>query len=1002
MVVALIEPENRLLGAPYRVETALKPCFHDSKAKELLQLMRDFLHLPVKQVRIVEVYTIYKELPFSAAYDMAYKLFHDPITQTLSFDSPIGAEEHAIEVVFKEGVNDNAGKVAEIASSEYLGDSFKEGEKISYSRKYLIEGKLDWKDKEKIGWSLLANPILHDIYFDGAVCPHSSTSRNLSAQVEIIPLNAFGAFELEKVSKERHLALALSEMEAIQSYYADEKISKRRRRYGLPPNPTDVELEALAQTWSEHCKHKIFQAHIRYRGGDIFQEIDGLFPTYIKKATEEMAGDIDWLVSVFSDNAGIIRFNDSYYIACKVETHNSPSALDPYGGALTGVLGVNRDILGAGIGARVIANTDVLCFAPPDYQGEIPKRILHPKRVLEGVCQGIEHGGNKSGVPTVNGSFQFDECYLGKPLVYCGSLGIMPSEINGISTHVKAIHEGDLIVIAGGKTGRDGIHGATFSSEVLHAASPSTAVQIGDPFTQKKLHDFLLEARDKGLYRALTDNGAGGFSSSIGELAQLSGGCEIHLEKALLKEPGLAPWEILLSESQERMTLAVPAGKWEELCTLSRLHEVDIITLGTFTANGSLHVFYEGKTVALLDLEFLHEGCPKLQLEALWQPKEAAPMALAAKSDYAADLQELLGRYNICSKETVVRQFDHEVQGGTLLKPFVGVECAGPGDAAILRPVEIAETSEGIVLGHGIAPQYSAIDAYAMAASAIDEAIRNVVAVGADPDRIALLDNFCWPDPIYHPVENTDGKEKLGQLVRANQALYAYAKAFGTPIISGKDSMKNDYKIGSTKISILPTLLITAVGKISDVTKAVSMDIKAAGDLLYAIGFTRRELGGSEYGTMKQLTGGMPPSVDAIQAKSIYRSLHLAIRQELVASCHDCSEGGWAVAIAESAFSGGFGVEVCLSSIPHEAGMTEGEILFSESSSRFIVSVPIADAAAFEALFSSDVLGLIGVVREDSRFCVKGLSDNLVIDTSICQLKNSWKKTLSATRGADD
>lgn len=981
-----------------RVEVGIKPPYKDPKAKHLLKTMHDFFHLEVDELHIVRVYTILKSLPAEVINKMAASLLYDPIVETFSCACLPIEGSWIVEVSFKPDVTDNAGKIAQLTFEDFLGESFLPEESVKTSTKYIFKGNLTKKDVENVAANLLANAVIENIAIykgnEAYSDPRSALHRDKSSmEVQIIPLVGAGHSALISLSEQRQLVLNLQEMQAIQEYYCTPAISLERSHYGLPANPTDVELEVFAQTWSEHCKHKIFNARIHYKEEGHEEWIDSLFSTYIKKSTEEISRSISWLVSVFTDNAGIIRYDEEHCICFKVETHNSPSALDPYGGALTGILGVNRDIMGAGIGARILANTDILCFAPPDCSKEIPARLLHPRRILEGVCRGIEHGGNKSGIPTVNGSILFDERFLGKPLVYCGSVGIMPSTINSTSSHLKEIVAGDHIIIAGGRTGKDGIHGATFSSEALHANSPSTAVQIGDPFIQKKLHDFLLDARDQGLYRTLTDNGAGGFSSSIGELATLSGGCEIHLDRALLKQKGLAPWEILLSESQERMTLAVSPEKLGKLFALAHLHEVELVDLGTFTDSGLFHVLHDGNTVAHIRLDFLHSGLPKMSLEAEWKPKTVPSCSLYCQNDYTEDLHALLSRYNICSKESVVRQYDHEVQGGSVLKPFVGQENDGPSDASVICPIESMSTLEGIVIGHGICPKYSS-DCYHMAANAIDEAIRNCVSVGADPSRIAILDNFCWPDPVYDVKKTPDGKEKLAQLVRANKALYAYSKAFMTPIISGKDSMKNDYKIGNIKISVPPTLLISALGKIENVQHAVSMDVKQAGDLIYVLGKTKNELGGSEYLSMKNIVGGILPMVEAASAKRLYSDLHKAIKSGLVASCHDCSDGGLAIALAESAFAGGLGMEISLQQTPMEGNLSDPELLFSESASRFVVSVNPDLARAFEACFSNSPFGRIGKVREDRRFQVAGLLGNQIINSDIFSLKESWQNPL--------
>ena len=800
---------------------------------------------------------------------------------------------------------------------------------------------------------------------------------------------------LLRISRERLLALSLSEMKVLQAYFAREDVRAQRQQVGLGARATDVELEALAQTWSEHCKHKIFNAAIEYtdeRGQQTV--INSLFDTYIRGATRKVRsklGDRDWCVSVFTDNAGIISWNDHYNLVFKVETHNSPSALDPYGGALTGIVGVNRDPLGTGKGSRLIFNTDVFCFATPFYEEPLPPRILHPRRIYEGVREGVEHGGNKSGIPTVNGSIVFDDRFLGKPLVYCGTAGIMPREILGEPSHTKEVRPGDLIVMTGGRIGKDGIHGATFSSEELHEGSPVTAVQIGDPITQKRMIDFLLTARDRGLYRCITDNGAGGLSSSVGEMAQYANGCELDLKAAPLKYAGLQPWEILLSEAQERMTLAVPPGEREEFMTLARNMGVEATVLGHFTDSGYFHILYDGKTVACLDMQFLHAGLPRMQLLAVWKPPRHRDPECADPVDSTPLLKKLLARPNICSKEAVVRQYDHEVQGGSVIKPLSGVANDGPSDAAVLRPV--LDSLQGVVVSHGICPRYSDLDTYHMVACAIDEALRNFLCVGGSLEGIAGLDNFCWCDPL--PSEkNPDAEYKLAQLVRANMALYDYATAYMIPLISGKDSMKNDYIIGALKISIPPTVLFSIIGKIDDVRKAVTMDAKSVGDLVYVLGETRDELGGSEYFSLYNSIGAQVPAVDAKKALKLYRSLGKAMSRGLVRSCHDCSDGGLGVALAETAFSGGLGMTVDLKKVPAAKISRNDFLLFSESQSRFVVTVAADDRKDFERCLKGNAFAEIGIVEKDPQFRITGLNDTIVIDAGIFDLKESWQKTL--------
>jgi phosphoribosylformylglycinamidine synthase len=784
-------------------------------------------------------------------------------------------------------------------------------------------------------------------------------------------------------------------MKAMRDYFRNKKTLDTRKKMGLGESITDVELECLAQTWSEHCKHKIFNSLINYTDGKKKKIIDSLFKTYIKDSTTKIRkakGRKDFCLSVFVDNAGIIKFNDDFNLVFKVETHNSPSALDPYGGALTGIVGVNRDPFGTGLGAKLIFNTDVFCFASPFHKKKLPPRLLHPRRIYEGVREGVEHGGNKSGIPTVNGSIVFDERFLGKPLVYCGTAGIMPARIKGKTTHQKEIKPGDLIVMTGGSIGKDGIHGATFSSEELHEGSPVTAVQIGDPITQKKMTDFLLVARDRGLYRAITDNGAGGLSSSIGEMATYSGGCEFDLIHAPLKYAGLQPWEILVSEAQERMTLAVDPRKIKSFLELAKKMGVEATVLGKFTASGKFHVLFGGKTVACLDMEFLHAGVPQMTLTAKWkQPKNKEPR-FAPPSDLGKALMEMLSRLNICSKEPVVRQYDHEVQGGSVIKPLVGAENDGPSDAAIIRPV--LDSMEGVVVAHGICPRYSDIDTYHMTACAMDEAIRNAVAVGADIDHLAGLDNFCWCDPVKS-AKTPDGEYKLAQLVRANMAIYDYTTAYGVPCISGKDSMKNDYQIGKTKISIPPTLLFSVIGKIKDVRKAVTMDAKRPQDLVYIIGETKEELGGSEWFASQKVIGNNVPQVIAAKAIKIYRALYKAMQSGIIASCHDCSDGGLAVALAEVAFAGGLGMDIDLNFVPYRGKKRNDYILFSETASRFVVTVHPEDQRKFENIMAGNIICAIGFVTSDGLFQVTGLGGKLIIKEKICKFKDAWQKPLN-------
>jgi phosphoribosylformylglycinamidine synthase len=959
----------------------------------------------VDSVATIEVYTVDGDLTPAELEAAARGPLSDPVIQEAAVSRSLASGfDWLIEVGFRPGVTDNVGKTA----AEALGLLTGKAVRVYTSRQYAIRrtqtGPLTRGEAERIASELLANELIQRFElidgrgWDPAAGRPPYVPRVLGQEnprTRRIDLNVSDE-ALLKISQEGVLALTLEEMRILRDYLRNPDVLAKRRAVGLDHLMTDAELECLAQTWSEHCKHKIFNARIAYDDGTgAVREIDSLFVSCIKRATGEIRarlGKDDWCLSVFSDNAGIIRFNDDWNLVFKVETHNSPSALDPYGGALTGIVGVNRDPFGCGRGAKLIFNTDVFCFAPPDYDRPLPKRILHPRRICEGVREGVEHGGNKSGIPTVNGCIVFDERYLGKPLVYCGTGGIMPARIQGEATHTKEILAGDLIVMTGGRIGKDGIHGATFSSEELHEGSPVTAVQIGDPITQKKMTDFLLAARDRGLYRAITDNGAGGLSSSVGETARLAGGCELDLARAPLKYAGLNPWEILISESQERMTLAVPPAKIDAFLDLARRMDCEATVLGTYTDTGWFHIRHGEETVVYLDMDFLHDGLPQMRLTAVWQPPRHEEPEIPADVDLGAGLRAMLGRLNICSKESVVRQYDHEVQGGSVVKPLTGAANDGPSDAAVLRP--LLDSFEGVVVANGICPRYSDIDAYAMAACAIDEAVRNAIAVGAPLDRLAGLDNFCWCDPVASE-RNPDGAYKLAQLVRANQALYDVTTAYGVPCISGKDSMKNDYQIGEVRISIPPTLLYSTLGKIDDVRTAVTMDAKQAGDGVYVLGLTRRELGGSEWYALHGAVGNTVPQVDAHSARTRYEALHRAIRGGLVASCHDCADGGLGVALAEAAFAGGLGMEIDLAAVPADGLLRDDELLFSESASRFVVTVSPEKAAAFEAQMAGTGFARIGTVTAERVLKIRGTAGQRLVEEELAALKAAWQAPLA-------
>jgi phosphoribosylformylglycinamidine synthase II len=764
--------------------------------------------------------------------------------------------------------------------------------------------------------------------------------------------------QLTDVSTEIGLGLSLQEMKQVQAYF---KAQKR--------NPTDVELQTIGQTWSEHCYHKTFKGKIRIDG----EEIDSLFKTYIAKATREI--NPRWCISVFEDNAGIISFDRGYGIAAKVETHNHPSAVEPFGGAATGVGGVIRDVLG--VWADPIACTDVLGFGPLDYDyAKLPAGVKHPKYVYMGVTAGIGAYGNNMGIPTVNGAIYFDESYTGNVVVYCGCIGLLP-----LRKFRKNAEAGHIIVVAGGKTGRDGIHGVTFASAELTEKSEEVsrpAVQIADPIEEEKVKRALMEIRDRELASATTDLGGGGMSSAVGETAERFGcGATVDLDKVPLKYAGLAPWEIYVSESQERMLLTVPPENLKRILEVFEKEDVEATPVGKLTREKRLRLRFEGVVVADMDMQFLFEP-PESMKTATYPVVSLEEPDFPEPENLTETLLQLLSAPNIASKESVVRTYDHEVKGNTALKPLHG-KYAGPNDASIIKPLD--NSWKGVAISCGMNPNYGKIDAYWMAAAAIDEAVRNNVAVGGR--RIALLDNFVWGNP--------EKPERLGSLVRACQACYDFATAFRTPFISGKDSLYNESPLGP----VTPTLLITAVGIVPDIRSAVSMDLKTPGNLLYIVGNTYRELGGSEYYKLKGFLGKSVPKVRAAQARKTYYGLTKGMGKGVIKSCHDLSEGGLAVATSEMAFAGGYGLEMDLRTVQSKLITRNDFLLFSESNSRFLVEVAEQDRFAFEDLMKNKACAQIGKVTKDQKLLVYGLNGKVVVDAGLDELRRSWKKTLS-------
>jgi len=946
----------------WRVDVATKEGLVDPTSRGAQAGLVEFGLGSVKQVRAWQVYLLDGELDRAGAERIARDLLHDPVAQVFTLTegaqppaAPAGAQ--TILVFKRPGVMDPVEASALKAVSD-LGLSV---QRIRTGMRYVVEGG-DGKLRDAAA-KVLGNEAIEEVTLGDRPFKHIELGSSYAFKKAVVPILKLDDAALLKLSKEMTLSLNLKELHAIRDYF--KKVGRE---------PSDIELETIAQTWSEHCKHKTFTGHITFEG----KVIPNLLKSTIAQATKDL--NKPWCVSVFKDNAGIIEFDETSNVCFKVETHNHPSAIEPYGGANTGLGGVIRDILGCGLGAKPVCSTDVFCVGQPDAK-EIPPGTIHPRRLLRGVMSGVRDYGNRMGIPTVNGAVYFDERYTGNPLVFCGTVGILPKTMS-----FKAAQKGDLAVVVGGRTGRDGIHGATFSSVELHEESEtasSGAVQIGNAIVEKRVLDTILQARDRGLYTGITDCGAGGLSSAVGEMGE-DLGAEVDLEKVPLKYDGLSYTEIWISEAQERMVISVPPAKLDECLAVFRAEDVEATVIGRFPGDGKLTLRYGGKVVGELDMEFLHDGIPLFERTATFPAIVAKPLDLPEKKSYGEDLRKILASGNVCSKEWIIRQYDHEVQGGSVVKPLTGAANDGPSDAAVVRPV--FSHYKGIAIANGMNPRYSDLSPYDMAANAIDEAIRNVIAVGGDPERTAILDNFAWGSP--------ENPENLGALVLAARACQEVAVAYGTPFISGKDSLNNEFRVGGKTIIIPHSLLISAISIVDDVRKCVTMDAKETGNLIYLVGITRNELGGSHYALVNGLAGGNVPRVDVAAGRHVFKAMSQAIRDGLVRSCHDLSEGGLLVAAAEMAFAGNLGIQLEVGKVGPE-DLPIPVALFSESPSRFLVEVAPAGRAAFESVMAkAPVFAIdVGKVTGDKKLAVLG-KDEVIVSETLADLKEAWQKPL--------
>jgi len=978
----------------YRIEVGPRENLPDLPGNGVLAELK-FLHATLPDaVRTARLYWVDADIDAAAVSTLAHHLLADPIVERVAINAPLYAADSGqhVEVVRKSGVMDPVLTSIDKA----LKDSGVSAKHIATGRKYVLiyapAATPDAAELLRVGRKILANECIEELHINTPAPVHAPSGEAVFKLVEV-PLLGKSDAELIEISKKGCLSLTLAEMKSIQEHYSH-----------LGREPKDVELETVAQTWSEHCRHKTMRGSIDLDGPNGIKHYDNLLKETIFHATEAIGHRR--CLSVFKDNAGVIAFDDTWALTFKVETHNHPSAIEPYGGAGTGIGGCIRDTMGTGLGAKPIANTDVFCFGMPDADHEtLPAGTLHPRRVMAGVVAGVRDYGNRMGIPTVNGAVHFDPRYVGNPLVFAGSAGLIPRD--KINKHART---GDLIVVLGGRTGRDGIHGATFSSIELSEDSEmvsSGAVQIGNAIEQKKVLDAMMKARDEDLYTCVTDCGAGGLSSAVGEMAEDTGAV-VDLSTVPLKYAGLTYTEIWISEAQERMVVSVPPANWPALKKICDSEAVEATAIGTFSDDKILRLHYKGQLVGEMAMKFLHGGLPKFTRNAVWKFPATQPgihssiEALGAVqkalqldsrllnnarsrpcSLFGPLLRVMLAHPTVASKQWIIRQYDHEVQGRTVVKPLTGKHNDGPSDAAVLTPV--LGSVQGMALANGLCPQFTERDPREMAKLAVDECIRNLVATGADPANTFILDNFSWG--------NTSKPEQLGSLALCCEGATEAAIAYGTPFISGKDSLNNEYAAGGKTIAIPGTLLISGMSCIEDVRQCVTMDLKEAGNLLFVVGLTNEELGASHYNlvTGADILDGTIPHVDLKMAKRIHDAMHKAIVQGTVRACHDMSEGGLAVAAAEMAFAGDLGARIELAKVPVPKLLPPHVVLMSESPARYLVEVRPSARPEFEAILGGLPHACVGDVTVAKTLQCTGPEREVWIDESIDALKAAWQ-----------
>lgn len=989
-----------------KLEISLRPDLPDPAGDGLKRKAMEYFGIPLDDVRTARVLTFESNLGSDISRLLEAELC-DPVTEVSSFETVFNPDMYDwfIRVGWRPGVKDNTGD----GLSKVFEGAINPVPQGYSSTIYALKGKPTRQQVERIAREILSNDIVQrievfhpdDLGHEGVPASIPKVKIQDEPSVWFLPYNQISVEEIGKVSTLRNMNLNPRDIPPIDKFFSEPKIISERRKLGLE-GITDLELEYLSQGRSDHCNHNTFQGLFRYRDLEARTTavIDSLFRKYIKEPTERLAAERPWVKSILWDNSGVAQFNEQNFYVVTAETHNSPSNMEAYGGSITGIVGVYRDPLGTGKGSKLIAGAYGFCVGPRNYDGPLRPR-LHPRRLQDGVIEGVKDGGNKSGIPTVCGNYTELPEFMGKSLVFVYGAGLMPTEVAGNPSTEKYINRGDLIIMCGGRVGKDGIHGVTASSGIIDENTPAGHVQIGDPYTQKKMHDFLLEARDEGLIQFSTDNGGGGLSSSVGEAARKANtdgytGADVWLEKVPLKYQGLNPWEIWVSESQERMTISVNPSDLPRFMSLSSKHDVESSVIGQFTNTEHLTINYNGKVCAHIPSSLLNADFPQWEFNATWvSPKmRGLREPVSYNGGIKDDLYKLLRSPNIASKEWIVRQYDHEVQGGSVIKPLCGIDCDMPTDAVVIRPD--LESKVGLVITQSLHPQYSKIDTYHMVAASIDEAVRSALAVGGKLEHLTGIDNFCWPS-IEPGKNNPDAEYKAAQLVRANMALADGIMAYGIPLLSGKDSMYCDSNMLNTetgmmeRISNPPTMQFTVQSIADDVMDCITPDAKEAGNLIYVIGKTKNELGGSEFYRINGYTGLNVPRTDFNENLEIYKKFIDA--RKYTASVKAVKEGGIGVNVFMMAGGGNMGAEIDLRKLISDGSLeNNAQAMFSNTTGRFLVEVKPEYKDAFETAMGQ-YTSCIGSFTAKSNIHITGLGGSEIFNESIFEMKEAWKST---------